>query len=183
MTRKRLLLAGWFAMASALLTIPWFILTFSLAEQKDSIVKMAEVAMLVTSTLLTIYLLLTLLRLLHSRYGFDEADTPLGMIIKVNVVTAAVTILGLFFPSLESGLAIFALLAVIALGGLQVFFGLRLLQLPATFQGLHKPYCYLNIVTGICLASVVLLPLGILTGAVADVMLGTIFFHVAAPSE
>jgi TctA family transporter len=44
---------------------------------------------------------------------------------------------------------------------------------------LHKPYCYLNIVTGVCTAMIILLPIGVLTSAVSDVMLGTIFFHAA----
>ena len=44
MTRKTLVTAGWLAMTSAVLTIPWFILTFFLAEQKGVAAKAAEAA-------------------------------------------------------------------------------------------------------------------------------------------
>ena len=180
MTRKKLLLAGWLAMVSALLTIPWFILTFLFAETKGATFKTAETAMVVASTALTIFLLLTLQQLLNRRYGFHEADVPLRLMVKVNLVAAVITVLSLAIPALEPALGGFGILVVLALGGLQIFFGVRLLQFPDNLQGLHKPYCYLNIAAGICLASLLLLPLGILLGAVADVMLGTIFLQAAA---
>lgn len=183
MTRNKLLLAGGLAMFSALLTIPWFILAFFLAENRTLPVKAAEAAMLVLSTVLGVYLLVTLQRLLNRRYAFFEANRPLQLIIKINIVTAAVTILGFAVPALEAGLAVFGLIVVVALGGLQIYFGMRLLRFPETLQGLHKPYCYLNIATGICLASLILLPLGVLSGAVADVMLGTIFFQAATAGQ
>jgi hypothetical protein len=73
------------------------------------------------------------------------------------------------------------MIAAVGIG--QIFLGLRLLRLPADLQGLQKPYCYLNIATGCFLASVYLFPVGILTGSIADVMLGTIFFQTAASWE
>ena len=66
---------------------------------------------------------------------------------------------------------------------MQIMFGVKLLQLSNDLKGLHKPYCYLNIITGICLATVVLLPVGILASAITDVMLGTIFFQAAKQPE
>jgi hypothetical protein len=66
---------------------------------------------------------------------------------------------------------------------MQIMFGVKLLQLPDDLKGLHKPYCYLNIITGFCLATVVLLPAGIVASAVTDIMLGTIFFQSAKQPE
>jgi hypothetical protein len=111
-------------MASAILAIPWFIFTFFLAEKGGAVAKAAEAAMLVAGTALTVYLLVALQRLLHETYGFRDADLPIRLLIKANVVSAAVSLLGL-----------------------------------------------------------VPIPLGMLTGAVADVMLGTIFFQAAAAAE
>jgi hypothetical protein len=175
--------AGWLAMASAILAIPWFIFTFLLAEKEGVAPKLAEAAMLVVGTLLTVYLLLTLRRLLHERYSFQEADMPIGLLIKTNVVSAAVSLFGLALAQMESALAVFGVIMVVVIGILQIVFGIKLLQLPDTLQGLQKPYCYLNIVTGFCVAIIVLLPVGMLTGAVTDVMLGTIFFQAASAAE
>ncbi|HEY6872806.1 MAG TPA: hypothetical protein VI298_08790 [Geobacteraceae bacterium] len=183
MTRKRLMVTGWLAMASAMLTIPWFILTVLLGEQKGVVPKAAEAAMLVAGTVLTVYLLVALLRLLHEKYAFRQADLPIDLLIKANIVSAAVSLLGLALNQLESAVGVFAIIMVIFVGVLQIAFGVRLLRLPDSLQGLHRPYCYLNIVTGFCLVLLVLLPVGMLTGAVADVMLGTIFFQAAASSE
>ena len=183
MTRKTLITAGWLAMTSAVLTIPWFILTFFLAEQKGVAAKAAEAAMLVIGTVLTVYLLVALRRLLHERYGFLQVDLPIGLLIKANIVSAAVSLIGLVFPEMESALGVFGIVMVVVVGVLQIAFGLKLRQLPDTLQGLHKPYCYLNIVTGGCLVAFILIPMGILTGAIADVMLGTIFFQAAATAE
>jgi hypothetical protein len=179
-TRKMLITAGWLAMTSAVLTIPWFILTFFLAEHKGVAAKGAEAAMLVAGTLLTVYLLVTLRRLLHERYGFRQVDLPIGLLVKANIVSAAVSFLALAFAQLESALGVFGIVMVVVVGVLQIAFGLKLRQLPDTLRGLHKPYCYLNIVTGVCLVAFILIPMGILTGAIADVMLGTIFFQAAS---
>jgi hypothetical protein len=62
-----------------------------------------------------------------------------------------------------------------------MMFGIWLLQLPASLGSLHRPYCYINVITGFAFASVVLLPLGMVTNCIADIMLGTIFMQVALP--
>ena len=183
MTRKTLITAGWLAMTSAALTIPWVILTFFLTEHKGVAAKAAEAAMLVAGTALTVYLLVTLQRLLHERYGFRQADLPIGLLVKASIVSAAVSLVGLAFTQLESALGVFGIIMVVVVGILQIAFGLKLRQLPDTLQGLHKPYCYLNIITGVCLVAFILIPVGILAGAIADVMLGTIFFQAAATAE
>ena len=180
MTRNRLTTAGWLAMASAALTVPWIVLTFSLAGGVGEGVKAAEICLLVSGTALLVYLLLTLRRLLQEKFSFRAADGIMALLIKVNIVSAAVSVFGFAVPSLEGSVGVFGIVMVVLIGILQGMFGFRLLSLPADLQGLHKPYCYLNIVTGVCTAVVVLLPLGVVASAVSDVMLGTIFFQAAA---
>jgi hypothetical protein len=179
-TRRRMLFSGWLAMTSAMLTIPWLILSLALAGNRGVMVKVVEAVMLVDGAALTVYLLLTLQRLLHEGYSFILADPPIKQLIRVNVIAAGVSILGLAIPTLESSLGTFGLVVVVILGIFQIILGIRLLRLSADFQGLWRPYCYLNIGTGICLAAIILVPVGMITGAIADVMLGTIFFQVAA---
>jgi hypothetical protein len=182
-TRTKLKAAGWLAMTSAVLAIPWLILTYLLAEKEGVAPKAVEAAMLVVGTALTVYLLVALQRLLHEKYGFHQADLPIRLLIKANVVSAAVSLLGLAFTQLESALGVFGIIMVVVVGILQIVFGIRLLRLPDTLRGLHRPFCYLNVVTGVCLVAFVLIPLGMVTGAVADVMLGTIFFQAAPTQE
>jgi hypothetical protein len=58
-------------------------------------------------------------------------------------------------------------------------FATRLLRLSGNLYGLLKPFSYTQIVSGMCLITVFLLPVGIIAGAVADVILGVIFFRAA----
>jgi ABC-type proline/glycine betaine transport system permease subunit len=69
--------------------------------------------------------------------------------------------------------------ALIAFGILSIMFATRLLRLSENLYGLLKPFSYTQIVSGICLVTVFLLPVAILAGAIADVVLGVIFFRAA----
>jgi hypothetical protein len=55
----------------------------------------------------------------------------------------------------------------------------RLLRLSGNLYGLLKPFSYTQIVSGICFITVFLPLVGIVAGAVADVILGVIFFRAA----
>jgi hypothetical protein len=182
MTHRRLTCSGWLAMTSAVLTIPWFVLTFVLAGQGGVWPKVTQGVLLTAGTTLLVYLLVTFKRLLHENFTFHAVDRVIALLVKVNIVSAAVSLLGLAVPPLESALGVVGIVLAVAGGIAQIMFGVKLLRLPGNLGGLHKPYGYLNIVTGFCLATVVLLPLGMVTSAVADVMLGTIFFQVAGRS-
>jgi hypothetical protein len=71
------------------------------------------------------------------------------------------------------------MVAFIAFGILSIMFATRLLRLSGNLYGLLKPFSYTQIVSGICFITVFLSPVGIVAGAVADVMLGVIFFRAA----
>jgi hypothetical protein len=71
------------------------------------------------------------------------------------------------------------MIAFIIFGILSIMFATRLLRLSANLYGLLKAFCYTQIVCGICFITVFLLPVGIIVGAVADVILGVIFFRAA----
>ncbi len=178
MTPVRLVVSGWLAMASALLTIPLFLLSFRLTGVDDLVARGAEAGLMVVGTTLFVYLTLTLRRILHLGYAFHDADLPIALLIKANVVLTAVGVIGLAVPSLASSVGMFTIIAFLPLGIFQAFFALRLMRLPADLNGLLRPYCYLNLATGICLALVITAPLALLAGAIADVMLGTIFFYI-----
>jgi ABC-type proline/glycine betaine transport system permease subunit len=65
----------------------------------------------------------------------------------------------------------------------QLLFGIKLFQLPDSLQGMLKPYCFFTILTGILIATIFLIPLASLTGAIGDVLLGTIFFKACEKPE
>ena len=179
MTRRHLVTSGWLAMTSAVLTIPWFFLTVVFADRGEALFIFAQGGMLTFGTVLLVYLLITFRRLLHENYAFHAADAVIAFLVGINIAAAAVGLFELAVPSRENASEIISIVLVVAIGIMQIMFGVKLLRLSDDLKGLHKPYCYLNIITGFCLATVVLLPAGIVASAVTDIMLGTIFFQSA----
>lgn len=167
-------------MVNALLTIPWFIVTFLLSERELLWLKVVEGSLQATSTFIFIYTSLTLKRMLNVVHGFHEVDRYILWLIKWNFILMVLSLAGLMSPTFASSTGILALILIIPFGIFQLLMGMKLQQLPSDLGGLLRPYCYLNMVTGFSLAAVILLPLGILTGAIADIMLGTIFFQAAS---
>jgi hypothetical protein len=174
---NRLRLAGYLAMISAMLALPWFLFTFTFAERNDFAVTLAEAGMMTAGLALLIYLMITFRQLLNRKYAFHHADKTISLLIQASICQTAAGLLGMAIPELEGAVRIYGLVLAVIIGILHMMFGIWLLQLPASLGGMHRPYCYLNIVTGFSLASIMLLPLGILTGCITDVMLGTIFLQ------
>ncbi len=181
MSPARLRVAGYLAMTSAMLTLPWFLFTSTIANHHDPVFKFAEASMLVGELALLIYLLLTFQQLLHRRYAFRHADKTISLLIQAAIVQVAAAMLGLAVPELAAAVRMFGIVMMVIVGILHMMFGAWLLQLPASLGGMHRPYCYLNIVTGFALGTIILLPLGMLTSSIGDVMLSTIFLQAVGP--
>lgn len=183
MTVKTLKTAGWLAMASAFLSLPAFYLSWRLEGRIDTRASMIQGALQVAGTLLFVVLTLLLKRLLQGRFAFHATDRQIDWLIKTNVLAGMLGVSSLVFPDLKELLGSAALLLVIVQGGVQALFGFRLLALPDDLKGLRRPFCFANMATGICIASVVLILVGIGLSAITDLMLGTIFFQLAAGEE
>jgi hypothetical protein len=181
LTAKRLKVAGYLAMTSALLTLPWFLFTLNIANRNVPAIRATEASMQIGGAALLIYLLLTFQQLLHRRYAFRHADKTISLLIQAAIIQTAASLLGMAIPELAGAVRIFVFVMMVIAGILHMMFGIWLLQLPASLGGMHRPFCHLNIVTGFALATIVLLPLGMVTGSIADVMLGTIFLQAAGP--
>lgn len=173
----RLRSAGYLALASALLTLPWFLFSSVVSNRHDPAFKAAEASMLVGELALFIYLLLTFQQLLHRRYAFRHADKTISLLIQAAIIQVAASLLSLAVPELAAAVRMFGIVMLVVVGILHMMFGVWLLQLPDSLGGMHRPYCYLNIVTGFALGTIIMLPIGMLTGSIADVMLGTIFLQ------
>jgi len=178
LTNTALRLAGFLAMASAILSIPFLILSFYLEERGDLFANVLHAAMYLAGTALFIVLATLFKKLLNSRHSFHGVDNYIDFLITTNLVMGLAGTTGMFLPW-EEQFNQFYILQLVAFGVGQIMFGFKLFGLPDTLNGLLKPYCFFTIVTGALSASVLLVPLGVIIGAVADVMLGTIFLQAA----
>jgi tellurite resistance protein TehA-like permease len=113
------------------------------------------------------------------RFRFHDVDVTILLLIWGNVILAAVSLLSLGSRGFERAMSTLSILAFVFFGILSIMFATRLLRLPGNLYGLLKPFCYISIVGGICFITVFLSPMGIIAGAVTDVILGVIFFRAA----
>ncbi|NVN91103.1 MAG: hypothetical protein HXX11_10935 [Desulfuromonadales bacterium] len=179
MTHRALIIAGWLAMISAFVTIPLTYFSFRLDGNVDPNASAIQIFIQLDGALLFVAITLYLKRLLNTRFRFHDADKNIVLMIVANLVASVLAIVALSFAQVKETLDVAALVVVVFQGIVQIQFGFKLLKLQDDLDGMLKPFCYLNIATGICIASIVLILAGVVVSAIADLMLGTIFFHVA----
>jgi len=136
----------------------------------------------VFGTVIFVAITILLKKFLNKAFAFHLTDKVIGLMIKINVVIGAVSIISLYVKAIQESMSGFIFIMIVIQGIMQIVFGYKLLKLPNKLSGTLKPYCYMNIATGIFLASIALIPLGLLLGAISDVMLGTIFFQASKPT-
>ena len=179
LTRGQLDLAGWCSITNALIAIPSLAMSWFLETVKGIGPRLSQAILTVVGLGLFLYVIYSFRRLLNGRFKFHEVDIYISLMIWGNVVLAVTSLLSLGTAQLESFMEILTVAALMVFGILSIMFATRLLRLAGNLYGLLKAYCYTTILSGICLMTVFLLPLAILTGAVADIILGVIFFRAA----
>jgi len=171
--------AGWIAMISAFASLPVAYFSWQLGDSVDTAATIIQTTIQIVAVLIFLVIILYLKKLLNAHFKFHDTDKSMEWMIKANVMAGILTVTGLQFTELRDTLGIAALLIMVAQGVVQIQFGYKLLKLPHDLGGLRKPFCYANMATGVCIASVVLILVGILISAIADLMLATIFFSMA----
>ncbi len=175
----RFRVAGWVSITNAIFTIPATILSYSLGSREDPGARLAEGILLLVSLGLFLYILLSFKRLLNVRFRFHDVDVYISYLIWGNVSLSLFQFLSLATKEFEWAVSVLSVMAYIFFGILSILFATRLLRLPHHLYGLLKPFSYLSIGSGACFVTVILLPVGILAGSVADFLLGIIFFRAA----
>ena len=166
-------------MASAFFTLPLVYLSFKLEGRIDFNATVILTIIQTFGTVLFVVIILYLRKLLNSLFSFHDTDRNIDLMIVTGAVTGIISTVALYVPPLKASAEQAVIIILIVQGIVQLQFGYKLLKLPGDLGGMLKPFCYANIATGIFLASIVLIPLGILASAISDLMLGTIFFSVS----
>jgi len=178
-TRRLIRIAGLLAMISAFVSIPMAWMAFRLELQSDPAATNLIVIMQTAGTVLFVAITLLLRRFLNRIFLFHDTDKSIDLMIMANVIAGILVVGGMYMPQLKDTAGIATLVMMVFQGVVQLQFGYKLLKLPNNLDGLLKPFCYLNIVTGVCVASIVLILPGVVVSAISDLMLGTIFFNVS----
>ncbi len=182
-------LAGWMAITGAIMIFPEIIMgmLLDIKPEKLGILIIPYVFITIAETAITLFAFFRFKQLLNERYEFHRVDTLIIFIIFGSMI---LTSIGLFvrtmntlgiIPSDSINLSvIFTSLVIIlsiplAVAG--IVFGLKLLKLERGLSGLLKPLAYTQIVASICLASIILMPLGLVFMIAFQIMLGIVFLR------
>jgi hypothetical protein len=177
---RNLKIAGWLAMASAFLTIPLEFLFSALEARTDVGATVLETIIQIFGTLLFLAITLYIKRLLNCIFNFHHADRNIDLMIITGIVAGVLSVAGIYVTPLKESIGYAGIGILMVQGIVQAQFGYKLFKLPYDLGGMLKPFCFANIATGILLATIVLIPFGIVVSALSDLMLGTIFFKISA---
>jgi hypothetical protein len=166
-------------MFSAFIAVPLAFLTFKLEGKPDSTYLMIQSLIQVFGTILFIVITRYMKKLLNIQFAFHETNRQIDLMIMANVASGILVLAGMAFSPLKETLSIAALVIMVFQGIVLIQFGYKLQNLQNNLGGMLKPFCYANMATGICIASVVLIIVGVVVSAISDLMLGTIFFSIA----
>jgi len=179
LNQKTLTFAGWLTMASAFASIPMMFLAFKLEGQTDPTGTHILATMQIAGTLLFVAITIFLKRFLNRIFSFHDTDKNIDLMIMANVVAGIFVVAGMYIAQLKETAGVAALVIMVFQGIVQLQFGNRLLKLQNNLGGLLKPFCYFNMLTGVCVASIVLILVGVVASAISDLMLATIFFNAS----
>ena len=166
-------------MTSAYATVPMVYLAFVLEGRRDSVAIITQVGLQVIGTSLFVAITLILKQVLGRLFKFHETDRSIDLMVMANVAAGGLLLGGIFFPGVGENTGVAALVLMVFQGLVQLQFGYKLLGLRNNLGGMLKTFCFLNMATGLCIASVILVLPGILLSAISDLMLATIFFEIA----
>ncbi len=180
MISRNLKIAGWIAMASAFLTIPLEYLSSRLEVRTNSEATILQTIIQIFGTILFLAIMMYVKRFLNNLFNFRNTDKNIDLMIITGIVAGVLSVAVLYVTPLKESIGYAGIGIVMVQGVVQAQFGYKLLKLPYDLGGMLKPFCYANIATGILLATIVLIPFGIVVSALSDLMLGTIFFKISA---
>jgi len=175
MNSSELNLAGYASIVEAAISVPiLFLVIFSSATGLENLASFLQIVNLVLF-IYTTYMLINFLEEIE----FQSVNKLLWFSIFTNLF---VTLISLIAPTSSSGLdsvTIFNLVAMSVYGILMIIIGIKLQSCANNLHGLIKPFTYCWIIGGICLATVVLTPLGIIFAIALGIIQGMIFFREA----
>lgn len=178
--KEQIRIAGGFAITNAAVTIAIFIIR-NFLDLADSIkLNILNIFFTLLSLGLFIYVFLALKKLLNHWFDFYESDRFIDLIIIGNVLCST---LGLWLFNNETLMAlILTTFLLLTLGIIYIIFAIKLFSLDNNLYGLLIPFAFTIIINGLCLVSVILLPLTLVVRVVSDVILGIVFFRAVEQS-
>jgi hypothetical protein len=171
--------AGWAAIASATLSVPYAVLALITDIKPRTLPTLMPIIVLigVIQMACSIYAFIKFRDLLNERHKFHDIDNLVPILVLGGIFIYAVATAGKAFPALKVPALVLLITAAIPVSVVGILYGVRLLRLKAKLHGLLKPLAYTHIIASIFFLTLMLGVLGLLTMAAFDVMLGILFLQ------
>lgn len=188
MEQKNYQLAGWAAIVYAVISVPAVVLSFFLQEMAKYFpnIIVLDILLTILGFILSVFILYKLRKLLNGLYDFHLIDGLIAGLILLIIIMTISSFAKYFFPDTENfriGFAVVLLAQLVVYSIIKIIVGIRLLRLNDDLFGLQKAFAYTNIVSGVCVASVILSPIGILIDLAVDIIMGIIFLRADENAE
>ncbi len=190
--------AGWLSIAAAILFPLAFVVSIiqgligiSRFDYTGPTVGPSDILFIIF-TVFTIYALIMFRRMLNERYNFHEIDTLItlsiwwGILFQVVSITYRLIMIVLWpVPQLLYTLSSLGIMVVaMPIGGvIDIIIAARLLRDKGRFNEMINVLAYLNMASGICMATVVLSPLSLILMPVWWAILGMVFLREKEEAE
>lgn len=181
LNEKNLILAGWLSVVLALLAFPSIIIGIisGIAQEKNPILDYLTALLNIGYTVVYVYVMVIFKRLLNQKASFYDVDKYIIFSIWLNILITIISIIALPFTQLEEIMGILSVVILIPFGVIFTVFAIKLLNCDDNLFGYLKPFSYLTIASGIMIATVILLPFGLITSIISDIILAIIFFKAS----
>ncbi|HHJ38364.1 MAG: hypothetical protein AXA67_13475 [Methylothermaceae bacteria B42] len=183
MNSDRFKLAAILAFIRATMILPLASLASQLAGNPGFGPMMITALLTLLNFALFVYIITTFKGLLNERFGYHSLDLTIYGLIGLNALTILVLLGPMLLPGQISGGTGFMAIISLAYGLVLIGYAFQILKMDNPLFGFQKPYGYLVAASGLGFASMVLAGVGVIFGAVADILLGVIFIKASGKSE
>jgi hypothetical protein len=181
-------LAGWLAIVLAVMLIPQIGLSI-LDELVSKKLNIFMIPVHVINALIGLFLLITFRKLLNNEFNFFKVNSLITIQIIISIAIGVIGIIGATGELLGMGKGFEVMIAMITLAFfvpyniVMIIFGVQIQKMEDDMFGLLKPFAYATIGSGICGATVLLIPIGLLFAMTALVIEGMIFLRANREAE
>ena len=178
LTNKELNLSGWMSVLSAVVTVPLIAFGFYLGmlEEETTVMRLIEFGLSALYTVLFVYVSLKFRKLLNQHANFHDVDIYILLLIWINIVFIAISIIPIFYSEISAIIDIITVIAFLPMGIILIMFGIKLLNCKAEFSPKLKYFAIFTIITGVFVGSIILIIFSFITSIVTDIILAAIFF-------
>jgi hypothetical protein len=181
LTSAKLRILAWITILYSILSIPMtgFEILSPIVEAFKPYESIKQVVSLL-NIFLWCYLIIMFKKFLNLRFDFYRVDLLINILIIISIVAGLLPFLPLDQEFIRGFRYkdLFSFVLIVPIGVVFFLFGKRLLKIADRFRYL-KTFSWLSMITGILLATIVLILFGVILGIVIDIVMAFIFFEAA----